>query len=118
MAITATLSCGSAQAYDVALSERFAECTGRLSAEIEHAWLIGDDRADELQVQRDEMANLLDAVSEPDARVRSMAHRIAAKAAHADLIASAYFSEDQEQASRAAARAETLVLTCTAMLLS
>ncbi len=38
--------------------------------------------------------------------------------AHAELITLAYFSTDTVYARRAAIRAETLVLTCTAMLLS
>lgn len=116
--MTFALSGVASQAHDVSLTDRFAECTGRLSAEMEHAWLIGDPRADLLETQRNHMASLLDAVSQPDRQRRALAHRIEAKMAHAELITLAYFSTDTVYARRAAIRAETLVLTCTAMLLS
>ena len=59
----------------------FASCTGRLSALVEHQWRTDGPASEATARQRDAMADLLAAVTPPEAVIPAMALRIEAKAA-------------------------------------
>ncbi|WP_108836566.1 hypothetical protein [Tateyamaria sp. Alg231-49] len=95
----------------------FAGCTGRMSAEMEFAWLMSDARSDALQDQRQRFVTLLDAVM-PDERAReTLGHRIEAKLAHYSMLSTAHFGSDKRLAKLAKQRAEANVQTCRTLLL-
>ncbi|MEQ3727851.1 MAG: hypothetical protein ABNH38_10615 [Tateyamaria sp.] len=95
----------------------FAGCTGRMSAEMEFAWLMSDARSDALQDQRQRFVTLLDAVM-PDERAReTLGHRIEAKLAHYSMLSTAHFGSDERLAKLAKQRAEANVQTCRTLLL-
>ncbi len=96
----------------------FAACTGRLSAVMEFQWLVQDPRSDATQTRRDQMAELLEAVTAPEDRVRAMSLRIEAKVAEAALLRVARFGRDRQVADWAMARAERLVAECQALVIS
>ena len=95
----------------------FAACTGRLSALMEFQWLTQDPGADRTQVLRDAMADLLEVVTPPEARVRAMSLRIEAKAAAAVVLRQARFSRDAVLARWAQVRAARLVADCAGLLI-
>ncbi|MEM9475324.1 MAG: hypothetical protein AAGA71_08515 [Pseudomonadota bacterium] len=96
----------------------FAVCTGRLSAEMEHSWLMQDGRGDATQTRRDAMADLLTAVTDADNALRVYDLRINAKLAHSSLLTQASFGPDRDQAERARRLAKAHVAGCTAFLLA
>lgn len=95
----------------------FAGCTGRLSAQMEHHWLMGRP-AEEIQAQRSAMITLLDAIQPPDQGKHVLQIRIGAKFAHAALLQRATFNEDASDADWAAARAEVELAHCASLVLS
>lgn len=96
----------------------FATCTGRLSATMEHQWLMRDPAAERTEAQRAAMLSLLDAVMAPDQDRNALAWRIDAKQAHAVLLRRATFNDDAEDAAWALSQAETHLARCTGLLLS
>ncbi|MCF2904333.1 hypothetical protein L0666_04990 [Octadecabacter sp. CECT 8868] len=92
----------------------FASCTGRLSAQMEHEWLLSDENAEQTEDQRAAMIDLLFATMEPDEGRQVLAWRIEAKSAHAGLLTRATFRED----TWAAQRAVQMVRACTAIMMS
>ena len=86
------------------LFSTFASCTGRLSAEMEHAWLMNDPRADDLAHRRGQFVDLLEAVVPDDQKRHALTLRIDAKLAHAALLTQATFSEDSDRAEWAIGR--------------
>lgn len=94
----------------------FATCTGRLSALMEHQWLMQDPGSDTTQTERDQMIALMEAASPPDTLVQAMNWRLQAKAAQAALLSKAGFAPDPAQAARALARAGQLVTECLSLL--
>lgn len=100
-----------------ALEHRFATCAGRLSAELEHHWLMRDPRADDTERVRDTMVDLFDAVASEADRPRLMAIRINAKSAHRALLQRAAFNQQPVDADWAARRAESQREACSALLL-
>ena len=99
------------------LTAEFAGCTGRLSALMEHQWLLSDPEADRTETRRAAMIALLDAVTPPDAALAALARRIEAKQAQAVLLTRATFGQDPAQAAFAATRAEAEIARCLANLL-
>lgn len=95
----------------------FAGCTGRLSAEMEHEWLLSDPASDQTRKQRDAMWSLAEAVMPPGAQGMVMGWRVEAKQAQADLLTLASFAADPGVKARARLRAQALVENCTAALL-
>ena len=95
----------------------FAQCTGRFSAEMEHAWLIYDDQAGEYEHRRRQFIDLLEATAPKDRLRDALGLRIEAKFAHAALLAQATFSQDEERSAWAARRAETEIHFCKSLLL-
>lgn len=95
----------------------FAQCAGRMSAELEFAWLIGRP-SDEIETFRAHMIELVDAVMEPDTGPQVLAIRIEAKHAHASLLTRAHFSQSPAEGQRAARLAANYRSQCKALLVS
>lgn len=96
----------------------FADCAGRLSAQMEHQWLLSDPASERTGAQRAAMLSLVDAAMSPEQGRDVLAWRIEAKLAHAVLLTRATFNEDAEDAAWALQRAENRLATCTGLLLS
>ena len=96
----------------------FASCVGRLSAEMEHQWLLSDPASDRTKSQRAAMLSLVEATMAPDQRRDVLNWRIDAKQAHAVLLTRATFNTDANDAAWALARAEKQLAACTGLLLS
>lgn len=106
---------GPARAGDDLL-RTFAQCAGRLSAEMEHSWLMGDG-ADLAEARRNAMVDLLEALIPPDRGRDVLAWRIDAKFAHAALLARATFNDDADDARWARQQAETYAGACNGLVL-
>ena len=115
LALVASLA-GPASAGDDILWT-FAPCTGRLSAQMEHQWLISDPAADRTRSQRAAMISLLHATTPPDRGRDVLARRINAKQAQAVLLTRAPFNDDPEDANWALRRAEAEISACVGLLL-
>ncbi len=96
----------------------FAQCLGRLSAEMEHRWLMQDSRAEATEAHRATMIALTEAVTPAGLERRTMHIRLEAKFAHKALLARAAFNEDPRDARWAAAQAESEAARCVGLLLS
>jgi len=91
----------------------FASCTGRLSAQMEHEWLVSED-SDQTESHRNAMSDLLFATMGPDDGRQVLTWRIEAKIAHASLLTRAAFRDDEW----AKQRAIELVRDCTSIMVS
>ena len=98
------------------LAQTFAGCVGRMSAEMEHAWLMQRD-AHLHSEQRLTFLSLLDATAPPGRARALLAHRVETKLAHAALLTLSDFSDDAEQAKGARIRASWHRAACQALLL-
>ncbi|MCB1343560.1 MAG: hypothetical protein KDK24_21340 [Pseudooceanicola sp.] len=96
----------------------FATCTGRLSALMEHQWLLSDPAADATQARRGQMEQLLFSVMDPGTGERVLARRIDAKYAMARLLMRVDFNRDAQDAARAASFVEVQMAACDSLLLS
>lgn len=96
----------------------FADCAGRLSALMEHQWLMGDPRADQTKAQRAAMIGLMEATMPPHEGREVLARRIEAKQAQAVLLTRATFNRDSADADWALRRAEMQISACVGLLLS
>ena len=105
------------RAADDGLLSAFASCTGRFSAELEHAWLTQNEQMDEIERRRSQFVDLLDATLPPDQGRHALNLRIDAKVAHAALLAQATFSKDRQRAQWALQRAESEIAYCRGFLL-
>lgn len=95
----------------------FAGCAGRYSAEMEHAWLMGDSDSDVLQAQRSAFVSLLEATT-PQGQERSvLSYRIDTKLAHASLLTLATFTDDEQKADVARSLAQQHLSQCRTLLL-
>ena len=110
-------STGSARAHDNPL-QTFAACAGRLSATMEHQWLLSDPNSDRTAAQRAAMLSLVEATMTPDEGRTVLNWRIASKRAHAVRLTRATFNDDVEDATWALNRAEAELAACTGLLLS
>lgn len=96
----------------------FASCAGRLSAQMEFQWLVGDPAAEATESQRSHLISLIEAVqSDADGR-HILNWRIDAKVAQAALLSRAHFNDDPQDATWAAEMAAQLTSDCTGLLLS
>lgn len=98
------------------LYETFAVCTGRFSAEMEHAWLMGAE-ADTAQDRRAVFLSLLDAATPQDQRRHALSVRIDAKLAHAQILTQATFGQGNVRAVWALRRAKIGRDACETLLL-
>ena len=99
------------------LLDHVTKCIGRMSAQIEHQWLFIESTTDEIEIQRDHLEDILDALVTTENASPALAARIDAKAAHASLLTQAAFSEDKKQSNWAKARAEQQLDLCSDILL-
>lgn len=96
----------------------FANCAGRLMAQLEHQWLVQSDDADITQHQRRQVVELLNAILPPERGREVLGWRADARAAHRALLQRAAFAQDETDAIWAAQMAEQYVADCTVFLLS
>ncbi|TCK99245.1 hypothetical protein BXY66_3746 [Shimia isoporae] len=94
----------------------FAGCTGRFSAEMEHSWLVADDRAEAFQSERQTFVSILEAAMNTNHRA-VLGHRIQTKHAHASLLAIASFSDDATRARTARLLANDYLEGCRSLIL-
>lgn len=99
-----------------ALHQAFAGCVGRMSAEMEHAWLVGNDPT-RIEADRLTFLSLLDATLPSGAERTALAHRIDAKMAQAALLTIGSFADDARRAEQARLRARYHLSHCRQMLL-
>ena len=92
----------------------FASCAGRLSAQMEHEWLLAKNEPSMTEHHREAMLDLLQATMRDGDGRQVLAWRIDAKAAHASLLTRATFKGD----SWAAQRAIQMVQACTSIMMS
>lgn len=90
---------------------QFSLCAGRLSALMEHQWLVDGPASETTSRQRDAMLELVEAVLPPDQAPRAMEWRIEAKVAQAALLNRARLAMNP----MAEARADPLVQQCLTM---
>ena len=94
-----------------------ADCTGRLSALLEHQWLMAAPEARETEDLRARTLALLAAATDPEPAPKIthalLAARIEAKAAQAALLARATFGPPSPRAAR---RARSEIARCRALL--
>ena len=97
----------------------FATCTGRLSALMEHQWLIDAAASDDTARRRAAMIDLLDAAMEMDGTPGHvvLSWRIDAKMAQAQLLQQALFGTDPRLAARAQVMAARYMHDCSTLLL-
>ena len=99
------------------LTHIFATCTGRFSAELEHAWLMQDERSSQIENRRRQFIDLLNATVPLDQRRDALNLRIDAKVAHALLLSQAAFSVEADRSEWAVRRARSEIAYCTGLLL-
>ena len=109
----ASASLTSANTFDDPL-RFFADCTGRLSAEMEHSWLLSDGRTDAAEHDYEVALGILEAMTTPTDATWVLSHRISAKAAQTALLHRATFQGD----ARSAQLAAQYVASCTSLILS
>ncbi|XDA97881.1 hypothetical protein AB1M95_17460 [Sulfitobacter sp. LCG007] len=116
-AISALTLTGAACAAAEDHSVDFAICTGRLSALLEHQWLMADAGAQRTEALRAVMIDLLDVSTPSEKASRNLGIRIEAKMAHAQLLTLATFNDDPAEAAWARRRADTAIAACAGLLL-
>ncbi len=94
----------------------FARCSGQMSAEREHAWLMQRDPAG-FEDARERFLSLVEAVAEEAARRAVLHDRIEAKHLHAALLREADFGTDPKRARAAQRRAASQIRLCRSLLL-
>ena len=65
----------------------FATCAGRMSALMEHQWIVDGPASEATQARRAAILDLVTALTPPGQEAQVMGWRIEAKAAHAALLA-------------------------------
>lgn len=117
MTVFVSVLFGFAAAAEDTLIREFATCTGRLSAEVEHSWLMHTDEAERKSSLYRNMTALLDAVTASEDARRILAIRIEAKAAHGHLLLQSAFGHDEVLRKNARVRAEELLGMCSSLIL-
>lgn len=116
LAFAAGMTGAAARADAPALMRDFTMCSGRLSAQMEHQWLLSDPASDRTAALRSDMIALAEAVTPPGQEAAAMAMRIEAKVAQAALLARARDPGRGPLALQAARRSSELIAACTALL--
>jgi hypothetical protein len=93
------------------LARVFAQCSGRLSALMEHQFITDGPASDATRADRDRMVELLETVAQPGPQ--AMQWRLSAKFAQAELLAQ-WRAHPQDH--RLAQRATTLIDDCRALI--
>ena len=95
----------------------FATCAGRMSALMEHQWLVDGPKSEQTAKLVATMSALVQAVVTADQEQRALAWRIEAKVAQRALLMQADFGTDQPARQRAIARTDALLGACQSLLL-
>nr|WP_170539807.1 hypothetical protein [Ruegeria arenilitoris] len=95
----------------------FAGCAGRFSAEMEHAWLLNDPKAQDYELLRGGFVSLLEATVTAEEAELVLSHRVNSKRAHARLLHTATFGSDITAASAARQTASDLLDQCSLLIL-
>lgn len=93
----------------------FATCAGRMSALMEHQWIVDGPASDVTKARRAAVLDLVAALTPPGQEAQVMAWRVEAKAAHAALLGQTRHG-DPAATTRADARAGHLLRQCEAFL--
>ena len=93
----------------------FASCAGRMSALMEHQWIVDGPASDATKARRADILDLVAALTPPGQEAQVMGWRIEAKAAHAALLAQSRHG-DPVATARATRHATALQDQCTAFL--
>lgn len=93
----------------------FAACAGRMSALMEHQWIVDGPASDATKARRADLLDLVTALTPPGAEAQVMGWRVEAKAAHAALLARSR-QGDTATTTRAARQAIALQNQCMAFL--
>lgn len=109
--------CTSAAFAQVDLHQRFANCTGRLSAQLEHEWLMSDSASEKTAGVLTQFQDLLQAATPEGQHRETLNRRIEAKLSHSALLTRASFNDQADDAERAKRRARKYISLCTAMLI-
>lgn len=96
----------------------FAACTGRLSAMMEHQWIVDPPASDLTRAQRARMIDLLEATMRPEDGRAVLTRRVEAKMAQAQLLTRARYDAHPRDAARAQRLAERELSACLSLLLS
>ncbi len=99
------------------LPQVFASCTGRFSAELEHAWLMQTADAEVLELRRAHFEEMLASVTKNEMRSSLLDQRIKAKSAHAHILSMAQFARDPDIVRWARHRAKVEIGYCESLLL-
>ncbi|MBO9446969.1 hypothetical protein [Ruegeria sp. R14_0] len=95
----------------------FAGCAGRFSAEMEHAWLLNDAKAQDYELRRGGFVSLLEATTTAENAEFVLSHRVNSKHAHARLLQTATFGSDKTKASAARRTAKQYLDQCNLLIL-
>jgi hypothetical protein len=96
----------------------FAQCAGRLSAQMEYQWMFDGASSERTKAERQTVIDILETMI-PEGRGREVLHwRIEAKLAQAVLLNQGTFGQDERQARMATKLALRHVNECRAVLIS
>jgi len=93
----------------------FATCAGRMSALMEHQWIVDGPASETTKTKRQSLLDVVEALTPPGAESRVLSWRIEAKAAHAALLGQTRHGE-ATVTERALRRAIVLQRECEALL--
>ncbi|NBE06015.1 hypothetical protein [Paragemmobacter ruber] len=93
----------------------FATCAGRMSALMEHQWLVDGPASDLTKARRAAVLDVVASITPAGQEAQVMAWRIEAKVAHAALLGASRHGTAQSRAS-AARQAAGLISPCEAYL--
>lgn len=96
----------------------FATCAGRLSALMEHQWLVDGPASEKTAQEVHALSALIQAIMVEGENNRALAWRIEAKVAQRALLMQVDFGTDKKRGDLARNRSDTLIGPCRAMLLS
>lgn len=96
----------------------FATCAGRLSAQMEHQWLMTGEQPWVDQKDRDQMEDLIWTLSSDGNASDILSWRLNAKRAHAQLLTRATYSTDASDSEWALSRAREQVDSCLGLMLN
>lgn len=97
---------------------QFATCAGRLSALMEHQWLVDGPASEQTAKEVAALSDIVQALIVPGQGRQVLALRIEAKVAQRALLMQADFGTDPRLGTQAARRSAELIGACRAMVLS
>lgn len=110
--LVVTVFAGATAHADTAFRDHVANCVGRLSAQLEHQWLVSDEDAGQTEILRNSLADILEAITTAETARSVLSRRINAKNAHSSLLTRAAFNSDPRDARWANKRAQQGLREC------